>query len=122
MDITHYCRIAAKLVLEAKTWSETNKLNTTKKNTNVQLIAFFAAVFSLLSIASIANAQGTVRFRGTVDQIEGATYFIKSSDGTETKVVPTEQVLSVAIVKTKIYDYLIRVGFELRNRSRAAFV
>jgi len=69
-----------------------------------KLRAFSAAALSLLAVTSIANAQGTVRLRGTVDRIEGAMYVIKLSDGTEAKVAPTEKALFVAIVKASLSD------------------
>ena len=68
------------------------------------LRAFSAAALSLLAVTSIANAQGTVRLRGTVDRIEGSMYVIKLSDGTEAKVAPTEKALFVAIVKASLSD------------------
>jgi hypothetical protein len=68
------------------------------------LRAFSAAALLLLAVTSIANAQGTVRLRGTVDRIEGSTYVIKLSDGTEAKVAPTEKALFVAIVKASLSD------------------
>jgi hypothetical protein len=64
----------------------------------------FAAVFALLAVMSTANAQGTVRLRGTVDRVEGSTYVIKLSDGTEAKVAPAEKALFVAIVKASLSD------------------
>jgi hypothetical protein len=68
------------------------------------LRAFSAAALSLLAVTSIANAQGTVRLRGTVDRIEGSMYVIKLSNGTEAKVAPTEKALFVAIVKASLSD------------------
>jgi hypothetical protein len=70
----------------------------------VTLRAFSAAALSLLAVTSIANAQGTVRLRGTVDRIEGPMYVIKLRDGTEAKVTPTEKALFVAIVKASLSD------------------
>ena len=69
-----------------------------------KLRAFSAAALSLLAVTSIANAQGTVRLRGTVDRIEGSMYVIKLSDGKEAKVAPTEKALFVAIVKASLSD------------------
>jgi len=68
------------------------------------LRAFSAAAVLLLAVTSIANAQGTVRLRGTVDRIEGSTYVVKLSDGTEAKVAPAEKALFVAIVKASLSD------------------
>ena len=69
-----------------------------------KLRALSAAALSLLAVISIANAQGTVRLRGTVDRIEGSMYVIKLTDGTEAKVAPTEKALFVAIVKASLSD------------------
>ena len=69
-----------------------------------KLRAFSVAALALLAVTSIANAQGTVRLRGTVDRIEGSMYVIKLGDGTEAKVAPTEKALFVAIVKASLSD------------------
>ena len=70
----------------------------------VTLRAFATAVLALLAVSPIANAQGTVRLRGTVDRMEGPMYVIKLSDGREAKVSPTENALMVAIVKASLSD------------------
>jgi hypothetical protein len=69
-----------------------------------KLCAFSVAALALLAVTSIANAQGTVRLRGTVDRIEGSMYVIKLGDGTEARVAPTEKALFVAIVKASLSD------------------
>jgi hypothetical protein len=69
-----------------------------------KLRAFSVAALALLAVTSIANAQGTVRLRGTVDRIEGSMSVIKLGDGTEAKVAPTEKALFVAIVKASLSD------------------
>jgi hypothetical protein len=68
------------------------------------LRAFAAAILALLTVTSIANAQGTVRLRGTVDRMEGPMYVVKLRDGTEAKVSLTENALVVAIVKASLSD------------------
>ena len=70
--------------------------------------AFAGVVLVLLAVTSIANAQGTVRLRGTVDRMEGPMYVIKLADGTEAKVSLAENALVVAIVKASLSD--IRQG------------
>jgi hypothetical protein len=70
----------------------------------VTLRTFAATILALLAVTSIANAQGTVRLRGTVDRIEGAMYVIKLRDGTEAKVSLAENALVVAIVKASLSD------------------
>ena len=51
--------------------------------------AFCAAGFVLLLSASATLAQQqapTVRVRGTIERIDGPTYFVKARDGAELKV------------------------------------
>ena len=68
------------------------------------LRAFIAAALTLFAVTSIANAQDTVRLRGTVDRIEGPMYVLKLRDGTEAKVSLAENALVVAIVKASLSD------------------
>jgi hypothetical protein len=70
----------------------------------ITLRAFAAAGLALLAVTSIANAQDTVRLRGTVDRMEGPMYVIKLRDGTEAKVSLTDNALVVAIVKASLSD------------------
>ena len=68
------------------------------------LRAFIAAALTLFAVTSIANAQDTVRLRGTVDRIEGPMYVLKLRDGTEAKVSLAENGRVVAIVKASLSD------------------
>ena len=70
----------------------------------ITLRAFAGVVLALLAVTSIANAQGTVRLRGTVDRMEGSMYVMKLRDGTEAKVSLTENALVVAIIKASFSD------------------
>ena len=70
----------------------------------ITLRAFAGVVLALLAVTSIANAQGTVRLRGTVDRMEGSMYVMKLRDGTEAKVSLTENALVVAISKASFSD------------------
>ena len=70
----------------------------------ITLRAFAGVVLALLAVTSIANAQGTVRLRGTVDRMEGSMYVMKLRDGTEAKVSLTENALVVAIIKASLSD------------------
>jgi hypothetical protein len=70
----------------------------------ITLRAIAASVIVLLAVTSIGNAQGTVRLRGTVDQIEGPIYVVKLRDGTEAKVSLAENALVVAIIKASLSD------------------
>jgi hypothetical protein len=53
---------------------------------------------------SPALAQGTIRVRGTIEKVEGNALMVKSRDGRELKVVPTDNALMVAIVKASTAD------------------
>jgi hypothetical protein len=70
----------------------------------ITLQMFAAGVLALFAVTSVANAQGPVRFRGTIERIEGPLYVIKLRDGTEAKVSLTESALVVAIVKASLSD------------------
>jgi hypothetical protein len=64
-----------------------------------------ASSFALVCIALPANAQDTVRVRGTVERIEGPVYIVKTRDGSEVKLVTTEdKPLFVAIVPATMKD------------------
>ena len=51
-----------------------------------------------------AQAQDTVRVRGTIASIDGATYLIKARDGTDLKVVLTDNAQIAAVVKASLAD------------------
>jgi outer membrane lipoprotein SlyB len=53
---------------------------------------------------SPALAQGTIRVRGTIEKVEGNALMVKSRDGRELKVVPTDNALMVAIIKASTAD------------------
>jgi hypothetical protein len=56
-------------------------------------------------LAVPASAQDTVRVRGTVERIEGPVYIVKTRDGSEVKLVATEdKPLFVAIVPATMKD------------------
>src|SRR5450432_3772704 len=54
-----------------------------KKNS---LRAFALASFALFAATAIANAQDTVRLRGTIVGMDGPMYVVKLRDGTDAKV------------------------------------
>jgi hypothetical protein len=60
----------------------------------------FALVFSF----STANAQDTVRVRGTIDRVEGPVYVVKARDGGELKVALADNGGVTAIVKAALAD------------------
>lgn len=70
----------------------------------ITLRTFAATILALLAVTSIANAQGTVRLRGTVDRMEGPMYVMKLRDGTEAKASLAENALVVAIIKASLSD------------------
>jgi hypothetical protein len=60
--------------------------------------------FAFAFAVSAAWAQDTVRVRGAIERVEGSAYVVKSRDGAELKVVPTDNALVVAIVKATLAD------------------
>jgi hypothetical protein len=69
------------------------------------LRALAASSFALVCLALPASAQDTVRVRGTVERIEGPVYIVKTRDGSEVKLVTTEdKPLFVAIVPATMKD------------------
>ena len=62
------------------------------------------AAFMLAPLVSGADAQDTVRVRGTIDRLEGPIYVVKARDGTELKVALAENGLVVALVKASLAD------------------
>jgi hypothetical protein len=67
-----------------------------------------AAVGALMALASAAEAQDTVRVRGTIERVDGAVYVVKARDGSELKVTLADNALAVALVKAALTD--IKVG------------
>jgi hypothetical protein len=63
-----------------------------------------AASFALICAVLPASAQETVRIRGAIEKVDGATYVVKNRDGAEYKVVVTDPGLYVAIVKSTMAD------------------
>ena len=65
----------------------------------------FAAIGLLFALAApVANAQETVRVRGTIDRVEGDTYVIKTRAGPEVKVKLPDNVMVVALTKASLAD------------------
>jgi hypothetical protein len=59
----------------------------------------------VLAFASVgAQAQDTVRVRGTIDHMDGAAYVIKTRDGNEVKVNLADNPMIVANVKATLAD------------------
>ncbi len=69
------------------------------------VLRVLAASSFALCLALPASAQDTVRVRGTVERIEGPVYIVKTRDGSEVKLVTTEdKPLFVAIVPATMKD------------------
>jgi hypothetical protein len=69
------------------------------------VLRLLAASSFALCLAVPASAQDTVRVRGTVERIEGPVYIVKTRDGSEVKLVATEdKPLFVAIVPATMKD------------------
>jgi hypothetical protein len=65
----------------------------------------FATIGLLFALAvPVANAQETVRVRGTIDRVEGDTYVIKTRAGPEVKVKLPDNVIVVALTKASLAD------------------
>ncbi len=59
---------------------------------------------ALISVASPASAQETVRVRGTIERVEGPVLVVKNRDGVEVKLTMADNPLYVAIVKATMAD------------------
>jgi hypothetical protein len=62
------------------------------------------AAFVLAALGCAANAQDTVRVRGTIERVEGPVYVVKARDGAELKITLMENGIVVAIVKASLAD------------------
>ena len=64
------------------------------------------ASLTLLSMATLAQAQQppTVRIRGTIEAVDGATLSIKSRDGADVKVRMTDNAAVFGVVKTELSE------------------
>jgi hypothetical protein len=60
--------------------------------------------FALICTALPASAQETVRIRGTIESVDGATYMVKNRDGAVLKLTMADNPLYVAIVKSTMAD------------------
>jgi hypothetical protein len=65
------------------------------------LFAAFAAI-AVLGTAAFAQQAPTVRIRGTIDAVDGATLAIKTREGNDVKVKMTDNVAVFAVVKTEL--------------------
>src|SRR5690348_17371912 len=87
----------------------TGVAKTVKKIPEVVMVAKFPqtlAIFCMLLLSSIlpAQAQDTVRLRGTVERIDGPVFVVKARDGSEVRLTVTDNPLFVAVVPAKMSD------------------
>jgi hypothetical protein len=62
------------------------------------------AALVLAALGCTANAQDTVRVRGTIERVEGPVYVVKARDGAELKITLMDNGIVVAIVKASLAD------------------
>ena len=62
------------------------------------------AALVLTALGCTANAQDTVRVRGTIERVEGPVYVVKARDGAELKITLMDNGIVVAIVKASLAD------------------
>ena len=62
------------------------------------------AALVLAALGSTANAQDTVRVRGTIERLDGPVYVVKARDGAELKITLMDNGIVVAIVKASLAD------------------
>ena len=62
------------------------------------------AALVLAALGCTANAQDTVRVRGTIERVEGPVYVVKARDGAELKIALMDNGIVVAIVKASLAD------------------
>jgi hypothetical protein len=60
------------------------------------------AVFAVTGTVALAQQAPTVRIRGTIDAIDGATLSVKTREGNDVKVKMTDNVAVFAVVKTEL--------------------
>ena len=62
------------------------------------------AALVLAALGSTANAQDTVRVRGTIERLDGPVYVVKARDGAELKITLMDNGIVVAILKASLAD------------------
>ena len=60
------------------------------------------AAFALAGSVALAQQAPTVRIRGTIDAVDGATLSVKTREGSDVKVTMTDNVAVFAVVKTEL--------------------
>ncbi|HET6839297.1 MAG TPA: hypothetical protein VFH41_06125 [Bradyrhizobium sp.] len=69
-----------------------------------RVFAVSLTLVSLVGSAAWAQQPPTVRIRGTIEGVDGATLMIKSRDGTDMKVRMTDNVAVFGVVKTELSE------------------
>jgi len=60
--------------------------------------------FAIGFAITTANAQDTIRVRGTIERVDGPVYVVKSRDGSDLKITLAENAGVVAVVKAALAD------------------
>jgi len=60
------------------------------------------AAFAVAGSVALAQQAPTVRIRGTIDAVDGATLSVKTREGSDVKVTMTDNVAVFAVVKTEL--------------------
>ena len=63
-----------------------------------------AAGLGLFLTIAAANAEDTVRVRGTIERVDGPTYVVKARDGKEWKVALADKAQVTALTKASLND------------------
>jgi hypothetical protein len=75
---------------------------------NHKIMAALAGIalgaLTIIAPGDAAKAQDTVRIRGTIESIDGATYVIKERDGGDLKVALADNAQIAAVVKASLAD------------------
>lgn len=66
--------------------------------------ACLIAAFTVALLGSAADAQDTMRVRGSIERLEGPIYVVKTRDGAELKIALADSGIVVAIVKASLED------------------
>lgn len=72
--------------------------------TKISLKMVGAGAFALLLTASVASAQTPVRVRGTIDNVDGQTLWVKTRDGAMTKVKLADGARVLTLNKMSLAD------------------
>ena len=67
-------------------------------------LASFSVALVWFAALAAAQAQDTVRIRGTVERIDGPAFVVKTRDGSEVKLAVTDNPLFVVIIPAKLSD------------------